>query len=78
MNKYVVKNSTWNNITVVLLLCIIVGLLAMRDAEKNLAERQLWECMNSGKSWNEQFEFHYESYRSTDDDYYTEVLDQFE
>ena len=72
MNKYVVKNSTWNNITVVLLLCIIVGLLAMRDAEKNLAERQLWECMNSGKSWNEQFEFHYESYRST------EVLDQFE
>ena len=78
MNKYVVKNSTWNNITVVLLLCIIVGLLAMRDAQQNLAERQLWECMNSGKSWNEQFEFHYESYQSTDDDYYTEVLDQFQ
>jgi hypothetical protein len=55
--KYVIKNATWSNMTIIFLLLIILGLLALRDADRNLTERHLWECMNDGKSWNEQFDY---------------------
>jgi hypothetical protein len=80
MNKYVIKNATWENITIIFLLAVIVLLISMRSADLQLKEKQLWECINGGKSWNDQFEISYESYRSTDTDDITfvEVLNRFE
>jgi len=74
--KYVIKNATWSNMTIIFLLAIILGLMAVRDADQNLRERQLWECINSGKSWNDQFEFHYES-TDIEDVRFIEILNRY-
>ena len=78
MNKYVIKNATWENITIIFLLAVIVLLMSMRSADMQLKEKQLWECMHKGSSWNDQFE--YESYQSTDSDdiRFVGVLNRFE
>ena len=80
MNKYVIKNATWENITIIFLLAVIVLLISVRSADMQLKEKQLWECMHKGSSWNDQFEISYESYQSTDSDdiRFVGVLNRFE
>ena len=44
------KMSSETYVVIVTLLCIIAYLLAVIDADRVIAEKQLWECQNPDKS----------------------------